>query len=77
MKKFKLRRHEIILIAGFWIIGCALIGGIFYFVIYSSLPTTPPEGIVVPQATYTLTYTENTAKIEEIPIMRLFTEGAG
>lgn len=66
MRKFKLRRREIILIAGFWLVGCALLTGVFYTIIFSNLPAdSQPGKITAPQATYTLVHTQVTAKSME------------
>lgn len=60
--KLKLRRHEIILIAAFWLVGCALLGVVAYLVIYQTPAGPTPNSITAPQATYTLTHTQVTAK---------------
>jgi len=67
--KFKLQRRDIILILGFWLIGCALLGIVGYFILYPDItaPTTIPQAqatqaVIVPQATVTVTHFEFTAK---------------
>jgi len=61
--KFKLRRRDIILIAGFWLVGCALLAAVAYYAIQlQQPPTPPPEGVIVPQATFTVVHTQVTAK---------------
>ncbi len=60
--KFNLRRRDIILIVGFWLVGCALLSVIFYFVVFPSAPSPPKNRVIAPQATYTLAYTQVTAK---------------
>lgn len=67
--KFKLQRRDIILIVGFWIIGCALLGIVAYFVLYPDIasPVNVPQAqatqaVIVPQATVTVTHFEFTAK---------------
>ncbi len=63
--KFKLRRSDIILIAGFWIIGCALLGTVGYFILYPGItpsPAAPADAIIAPQATVTVVFTQVTAK---------------
>lgn len=60
--KLKLRRRDVILIAGFWIIGCALLGVVFYFTALQTGSTPSATGGTVPQATYTLAFNQITAK---------------
>ena len=62
--KFKLRRSDIILILGFWFIGCALLGTVGYFILSPSFTPQPTadKTIIAPQATVTVTFTQVTAK---------------
>ncbi len=63
--KLKLRRSDIILILGFWIIGCALLGTVGYFILYPGIappPAPPADAIIAPQATVTVVFTQVTAK---------------
>lgn len=63
--KLKLRRSDIILILGFWIIGCALLGTVGYFILYPGIappPAPPGKTIIAPQATVTVVFTQVTAK---------------
>jgi len=63
--KFKLRRSDVILIIGFWIIGCALLGTVGYFILYPGIapqPAPPAEAVIAPQATVTVVFTQVTAK---------------
>jgi len=65
--KLNLRRSDIILILGFWVVGCALLGTVGYFILYPGIFTpqpapAPAEAIIVPQATVTVTFSQVTAK---------------
>ncbi len=63
--KFKLRRSDIILIVGFWIIGCALLGTVGYFILSPGITprnSAPGEAVIAPQATVTVTFSQVTAK---------------
>lgn len=60
--KIKLSRREIIIIAAFWLVGCLLMGVVAYLIVYQT-PAGPGAGsVTAPQATYTLTHTQITAK---------------
>ncbi len=63
--KFKLRRSDIILILGFWLIGLALLGIVFYLAWQQRTPATPIQNLYfVPQATHTMVHIGQTAKTE-------------
>lgn len=61
--KFKLQRRDILLITGFWLIGCAVLGVFFYYaVFFNQTPPSVPDDLIIPQATYTVVHTQVTAK---------------
>ena len=60
--KLKLRRRDIILIVIFWVIGMALLGLVFYFAVFQNASSSPPPDRIFPQATFTLTPVQVTAK---------------
>lgn len=65
--KFNLRRRDIILIVGFWVVGCALLGTVGYFILSPGIISAPPAPLpapanLAPQATVTVTYSQVTAK---------------
>jgi hypothetical protein len=60
--KLKLRRRELFLIAAFWLVGCALLGGVFYFGVWQGSAPAAPANRLRPQATFTVTYTQGTAQ---------------
>ncbi|OQY48164.1 MAG: hypothetical protein B6242_03235 [Anaerolineaceae bacterium 4572_78] len=66
--KLNLRRTEIILILGFWLVGCALLG-IVLLLSYQQQKIKrdvgTPEAIHVPLATYTVVHTQITAKSQQ------------
>jgi hypothetical protein len=60
--RLKLRRRELILIASFWLAGCALLGAVFYFGVLQSPSTASTANILRPQATFTVVYNQVTAR---------------
>jgi hypothetical protein len=65
--RLKLRRSEILLILGFWVVGCALLGGVFYFALNQNQPTSISDTQTgfTPQATITVLHSQMTAKTLE------------
>ena len=59
-----LSRRDILLILGFWLVSCVLLGLIFYYVTILIQPPPPlvQERVYIPQATFTVQHTQNTAK---------------
>lgn len=60
--KLNLRRRDILLIGGFWLVGCALLATVFYFGVWQSQPESTERLPLRPQATFTVVYNEVTAK---------------
>lgn len=62
----RLKRSEILLIAGFWLVGCALLSIVFYYALQQGQPpeslTLSNQGTYVPQAAHTLEHTRVTAR---------------
>ena len=59
--KLNLRRRDIVLIGGFWLIGCALLGTVLYFAVWQEQPPLEVGNVLRPQATFTVVYNEVTA----------------
>jgi len=65
--KLNLRRRDLILIASFWMVGCALLAGVVYFGVWRTQPDPFSGNILRPQATFTVVYNEVTAhKAQEL-----------
>ncbi|MEM7030265.1 MAG: hypothetical protein AAF629_11910 [Chloroflexota bacterium] len=59
--KLNLRRRDLILIGGFWLIGCALLVIVFYFAVQQE-PELVTDNVLRPQATFTVVYNQVTAR---------------
>lgn len=62
MKKWNLRRRDIVLIGSFWLIGCALLGLVLYFGVLQNQSLSVTGSALRPQATITVVYNEITAQ---------------
>lgn len=60
--KLNLRRREIILIGGFWLVGCALLAVVVYFGVLRVEPPGSSANAPRPQATITVVYNQVTAQ---------------